>query len=214
MQHTWLEEPWVLVLFVLNSVFATQVLIHDLRAKNRQMGALMKVVWILTVVYSGFLGLAIYFYAGRRQIRSDSLWRRGFRSVAHCFSGCGGGEVVGVLWAASLGLGSTLGTFALTFSLAYLAGLALTVGPLLSDGAPFATAVKDGVLTESASIIVMEVVAISVDLNLARGAGPSEVRFWTVLFISLAAGLLAAYPVNLLLIRRGIKAGMHDPRTV
>jgi hypothetical protein len=38
------------------------------------------------------------------------------------------------------------------------------------------------------------------------------VLFWTALLLSLTAGLLAAYPVNALLIRFGIKEGMMNPR--
>lgn len=39
-----------------------------------------------------------------------------------------------------------------------------------------------------------------------------EPRFWASLVVSLSVGLFAAYPVNLLLIRFGIKEGMHDPK--
>jgi hypothetical protein len=45
----------------------------------------MKFVWGFTVLYSGPVGLAVYWYSGRSQIRRDSLWRRGFRSVCHCY---------------------------------------------------------------------------------------------------------------------------------
>ena len=36
--------------------------------------------------------------------------------------------------------------------------------------------------------------------------------FWSSLIVSLTAGLVAAYPVNVLLIRFGVKEGMMDPR--
>ncbi len=47
--------------------------------------------------------------------------------------------------------------------------------------------------------------------------GPSAARiggpvFWGALIISLSMGLLAAYPVNVLLIRFGVKEGMHNPK--
>lgn len=210
----WLAQPWLLALFVLNSAFAVQFLIRDLRKNNREIGGLMKVVWGLTVLYSGFVGLAIYHFAGRKQIRRDSLWRRAFRSVAHCYSGCGAGEIAGLILAAVLGLNAFIGVAALTFAFAYLVGLALTLGPLLADGVPWSTAIKDAVYSESASIVVMEMVAIAVDLTLAGDSGPTDVRFWTVLAISLSAGLAAAYPINVVLIHRGVKEGMHDPRAL
>jgi hypothetical protein len=40
----------------------------------------------------------------------------------------------------------------------------------------------------------------------------SDPIFWSSLVVSLTAGLAAAYPVNVLLIRFGVKEGMHSPR--
>lgn len=39
-----------------------------------------------------------------------------------------------------------------------------------------------------------------------------DIRFWSSLLISLTCGLVAAYPVNVLLIHYGVKEGMMDPR--
>ncbi|HJL43885.1 MAG TPA: DUF4396 domain-containing protein [Myxococcales bacterium LLY-WYZ-16_1] len=208
----WLDHPGLLVVLILNSVFAVQVLARDLRRHNRRIAPLMKLVWVLTVIYSGFLGLAVYFYAGRRQIRRDSVWRRGFRSVAHCYSGCGAGEIAGLLLASLIGLSVSAYVAVLTFMLAFAAGLALTIGPLSADGVPLGTATKDALYSESLSIVVMEAVAIGLDIGLAGSAAPSDVRFWTVLFLSLSTGLLAAYPVNVWLIRKGVKSGMANPQ--
>jgi hypothetical protein len=208
----WLDHPGLLVVLISSSVFAVQVLARDLRRHNRNIPPLMKLVWVLTVIYSGFLGLAVYFYAGRRQIRRDTVWRRGFRSVAHCYSGCGAGEVAGLLLASLIGLSVSAYVAVLTFMLAFAAGLALTIGPLSADGVPLGTATKDALYSESLSIVVMEAVAIGLDIGLAGSAAPSDVRFWTVLFLSLSAGLLAAYPVNVWLIRKGVKSGMANPQ--
>ncbi len=39
-----------------------------------------------------------------------------------------------------------------------------------------------------------------------------DVRFWSSLTVSLTLGLLAAYPVNALLIGFGVKEGMGSPK--
>ena len=57
----------------------------------------------------------------------------------------------------------------------------------------------------------MEIVAIGTDLWLAGEATLGDPLFWAALAFSLSMGLLAAYPVNFLLIRRGVKEGMMDP---
>lgn len=58
----------------------------------------------------------------------------------------------------------------------------------------------------------MEVTAIGVSLLLGRTAGIGDPLFWSSLVVSLSCGLIAAYPVNVALIRYGVKEGMMDPR--
>ena len=207
-----LNSAWVLSVWIGLVAISLAVVVYDLRNNNAHIVGLMKWVWILTVLYSGVVGLAVYYYSGRQQIKQDSIWRRGFRSVAHCYSGCGGGEVAGVFIAAGL---LSLGNWevaASSFVLAYVAGYLLTVGPLMQEGVDLGTALKDAFYSETASITVMEVVAIGVDLWLAGGVGMGEPLFWTGLIVSLSAGLIAAYPVNVLLIHWGVKEGMHSPK--
>jgi hypothetical protein len=60
----------------------------------------------------------------------------------------------------------------------------------------------------------MEIVAISVDLLIAGDATIGQPLFWNGMVFSLSCGLLAAWPVNVLLIRMGVKSGMHDPRSM
>lgn len=207
-----MSRPELLVAWGASSVVALAVLAWDLTRNNRELGRWMKLVWALTVAYSGLLGLAVYAWSGRKQIARDSRWRKAFRSTAHCYSGCGAGEIIGVALSVGLFAAGQVAVAIVTFLLAYGFGIVLTVGPLLQDGEPFHTALKDAVISESASIVMMESVAIAVDLWLSGNAGLHDVLFWSSMVVSLSMGLLAAYPVNLLLIETGVKAGMHDPR--
>lgn len=190
------------------------IVLVDLVRNNRALPSLMKAVWGLTVLYSGPLGLAVYWYAGRTQISHDSFWRRGLRSVSHCYSGCGAGEVVGITIAAGILALHTAGVVLVTFSLAYVAGFALTVGPLIQEGVGLREAVTDAFYSETPSITVMETVAIGVDIWLAGEATIGEPLFWSSLIFSLSIGFLAAYPVNLALIHQGVKEGMGNPASM
>lgn len=206
------SSPFVLVGWAVLMVPCLIVVLRDLAGPNAGLMSLMKVVWTFTVLYSGPLGLLIYWLTGRKEIPDDALWRRAFRSVAHCYAGCGLGEVIGVMIAAGLFAAGNVGIAVTTFCLAFATGFALTVGPLVQDGVPLGQALRDAILAETPSIAVMEVVAITVDLNLAGTAGMGEVVFWSSIVVSLTCGLIAAYPVNLLLLHFGIKEGMMDPR--
>lgn len=207
-------DTWsITLIWGLTSFFSVLYVLFDLKIHNNELGSLMKVVWILTVLYSSVRGLSIYFFAGRKQIKTDSLARKAFRSVSHCYSGYGAGEIIGVIivtvllsiqnnWVISL----------VTFILAFAIGFAFTMGPLIQEGESFGQALKDTLYSETASITVMELVAISVDILFSRQATVTDPLFWNSLLISLTIGLIAAYPVNIFLIKKGIKEGMHNPK--
>ncbi|WP_435077762.1 DUF4396 domain-containing protein [Halococcus sp. AFM35] len=206
-----LSNPTVLAVWVAIVALSLGVLWWDLREHNRAIGSLMKFVWTLTVAYSGPLGLTVYWYTGRTQIDHDSLWKRGFRSTSHCYSGCGAGEIVGITLAQGiLGLG-VVAVAGVTFALAYVFGFALTVGPLMQDGVGFKEAFVDALWSETPSITLMEIAAIGTDLLLASQAAMGETLFWLALAFSLSIGFLVAWPVNVGLVSFGVKEGMSDP---
>ncbi|MGR3442135.1 MAG: DUF4396 domain-containing protein [Thalassococcus profundi] len=210
--HDTIDSPAFLIGWAVLMIPCLVWTIRDLATKNAHLMPLMKLVWTLTVLYSGPLGLLIYRATGRKEIAADTLWRRSFRSVAHCYSGCGMGEIAGVILAAGILSLASHYVALVTFAFAYIAGFALTVGPLVQGGTPLRTALWDAFLAETPSITVMEVTAIGVSLWLAQGAGMGEAAFWSSLIVSLSAGLIVAYPVNVLLIRWRVKEGMMDPR--
>jgi hypothetical protein len=197
--------------WALLSLSSVAVLQYDIRTKNRGLPSMMRLVWTLTVLYSGPLGLAVYWYSGRSQIAGDTFLRRGMRSTSHCYSGCGVGEVLGVTTAAGLLALSTGWVITVTFTFAYLFGVTFTVGPLLQEGVGFREALWDGIYSESGSIVAMEIVAIGTDIYLAGEATMADPVFWASLAVSLSLGFFAALPVNLGLLHLGVKEGMSDP---
>jgi hypothetical protein len=207
-----ISGPWFIIGWAALMLPCLVWVIRDLLTRNDHLMPLMKVVWIFTVFYSGPFGLMVYLYSGRKEIRRDSLWRKSFRSVAHCYSGCGMGEIVGIFITVGLLSLGNIWVAGVTFVLAYVAGYSLTVGPLMQEGVSFRAATKDAFLAETPSIAVMEMVAIASDLLLAGNAGMGDYRFWSSLVVSLTLGLVAAYPVNVLLIHFGVKEGMMNPR--
>jgi hypothetical protein len=209
---TLLSSPYFLLSWGMLVAVSLAIAAVDLRRNNPEIKPLMKWVWLFTVAYSGPLGLWIYWTTGRKQIPQDSLWRRGARSTAHCYSGCGAGEIAGVAIAAGL---LSLGNWwvaGITFLLAYVFGYVMTAGPLIQEGGNVQQALWDAFYSETLSIAVMEIVAIGADLWLAKGTTMGDFLFWSALVFSLTCGFVAAYPVNVWLVRIGVKEGMHDPR--
>lgn len=133
-----------------------------------------------------------------------SLNRVALSATIHCLTGCGIGEVTGMVIGTSLGLG-TWPTVALAVVLAFIFGYTLTMIPLLRAGIDLRTALKLALASDTASIAIMEVVdnAIMIFIPGAMDAGLLEFRFWGSLALALVIAGIAAFPVVRWLISHG-----------
>jgi Sec-independent protein secretion pathway component TatC len=136
---------------------------------------------------------------------SDSLNRTAFQATVHCLTGCGIGEVLGLVLSTALGW-HDLPSILLAIVLAFIFGYGLTIRPLLAGGLPFRSAARTALAADTVSIVVMEVMdnAIVVALPGAMAAGLTDGLFWGSLMLSLAVAFVVAFPVNRWLIARGL----------
>lgn len=127
-------------------------------------------------------------------------------ATLHCLLGCGIGEVVGVVIGTALELSNTR-TLVLAVILGFVFGLVLGLRPLLRAGFDFSRAVHQVFIAESLSIAVMETAEVLVQVYTpgVMDAGLSSGLFWLGMGFALAAGYAAAYPVNYILVGRGIR---------
>ena len=132
------------------------------------------------------------------------LDRLALSATLHCLTGCGIGEVLGMVLGTAFGWGN-LPTIALAVGLAFAFGYALTLVPLLRAGLGLGTALGLALAADTASIAVMEVVDNAVMLAVpgAMDAGLADPLFWASLAVSLLVAAAAAFPVNRWLIARG-----------
>ena len=148
---------------------------------------------------------------------SSSLNRVALSATLHCLTGCGIGEVLGMVIGTALGLG-TWPTIALAVTLAFFFGYLLTMIPLLRAGIAFGTALKLALAADTASITIMEIVdnAIMLVIPGAMDAGLASPLFWGSLALALALAAVAAFPVVRWLISRGrghaVVHAHHDSR--
>ncbi|HWM07457.1 MAG TPA: DUF4396 domain-containing protein [Actinophytocola sp.] len=125
-------------------------------------------------------------------------------ATLHCLTGCAIGEIAGLIIGTAAGLSNTV-TIAISISLAFLFGYALSTLPLLKAGLTFGAALSVVLAADTLSILTMEVVdnAVMAAIPGAMNAGLVNVIFWVGMLIALTAAFLAAYPVNRVLLQRG-----------
>ncbi len=131
-------------------------------------------------------------------------------ATIHCLTGCVIGEIIGLVWGVSLGW-HPLQTAIVATILAFITGFALTLFPTFKQGLNLGETLKAVWLGETISIGVMEVVMNIVDY-LVGGMNANSILepiFWISLIIAVAAGFIAGYPVNYLMLKTNLKKKCH-----
>ena len=124
----------------------------------------------------------------------------------HCLTGCGLGEVIGMVLATMIGLGNVQ-SITLAVILGFVFGFFLGLRPLLKANIPFSHAFKQVLVAEGLSIAVMETAEVMAEVYTpgVMSAGLGEGIFWLGMCFALIAGFVAAYPVNYVLVKRGVR---------
>lgn len=133
-----------------------------------------------------------------------SLNRLALSATLHCLTGCGIGEVLGLVIGTALGWG-TVATIALAVILAFFFGYALTMRPLLGSGMGLGQAARIALAADTVSITIMEIIDNAVILVIpgAMTAGLGSWMFWGSLAFALIVAAIVVFPVNRWMIARG-----------
>jgi prepilin signal peptidase PulO-like enzyme (type II secretory pathway) len=129
------------------------------------------------------------------------------QATLHCLMGCGIGDILGVIIGTFLGL-PYIGIIITGVVFGYIFGFLFSVLPLLKAGMTLVAAAKIILSTETLSILTMEAAETVTEISFFPGmrmAGVAHVRYWFGLLIALIAGFVVAYPVNYLLVKRGVR---------
>ena len=126
------------------------------------------------------------------------------RATNHCLTGCGIGEVLGMVLATWWGWGDAA-SIALAICLAFFFGYLLTLVPLVRAGTALGAALGIALVADTLSIATMELVdnAVLVVWPDALEAGLTDALFWVSLAIALAVAWGPTFLVNRALIARG-----------
>ena len=120
--------------------------------------------------------------------------------------GCGLGEVLGVIIGTALEL-PIMNTMILAVVLGFVFGFIFGLRPLLRAGYDFRRAVRQVFIAETLSIVVMEATQVLVQVYTpgVMQAGLLSWIFWLGMALALVAGYAAAFPVNYVLVGKGIR---------
>ncbi|MFK4134764.1 DUF4396 domain-containing protein [Pseudomonas luteola] len=220
---------WLHILAVLSliaAVLCTAWVTRDVLQHPQPM-KIMNIVWPITMLWAGPLGLWAYLRIGRTPMTHQQHGHHHERpfgqSVAigatHCGSGCTLGDLIAesfVIVVPVTLLGShILGTWAIDFALAFLFGIIfqyLSIKPMrdLGPGEGLIAALK----ADTLSLIAWQVgmygwMAICLFVLFSEQTLPKhEPAFWFMMQIAMLFGFCVSYPVNAWLIKRGIKEAM------
>jgi Domain of unknown function (DUF4396) len=133
-----------------------------------------------------------------------SVNRLAVQATNHCLTGCGIGEVLGLVLATWWGWGDAA-SIALAIVLAFFFGYLLTLIPLIRAATALGAAVGIAFAADTLSITTMEVVdnAILLFWPGAMDAGLGDALFWISLAIALGVAWGPTFLVNRALIARG-----------
>jgi Domain of unknown function (DUF4396) len=227
MAPTWLTViAWISI--VLGFLIAGTILYDIFGRGLRQPSRIMEAVWPITALYLGPLGWLYYARLGRPKripgahaYMEDNPLRWGaFISGTHCGAGCALGDIIGE--SAIYAGGVTIAGMALwpeyivDFILAYVFGILfqyLAIKPM--SQLTRRRALADAIKADTLSVIFFELglfgwMALAF-LVLFPQLRPDHAAYWFMMQIGMALGLLTTYPVQIWLIRHGIKHAMGRP---
>jgi len=114
--------------------------------------------------------------------------------------------VAGVVIGLAIGL-SVVATLVLAVVLGFVFGLTLGLIPLLRAGFSWSWTIRQVLVAEGLSIVIMETAEVLVEVHTpgVMQAGLSSPLFWGGMLLALTAGFLAAWPVNYWLVGKGVR---------
>jgi len=228
----WLDTLSIasLIISFLCCVFIAADIFHG----HSQQMWIMNVVWPVTALYSGPIGLFAYFKIGRlssnesyRQAEiqgtrppgiTKPFWQVVAVGTMHCGSGCTLGDICSewLLFFVPFTIAGKMifGAWIVDYIFAYIFGIAFqyyAIKPMrdYSVGQALAAATKADTFSLTAWQIGMYAwMAIATFFIFGHELEATSPAFWFMMQIGMLLGFLTSYPVNWWLIRRGTKEAM------
>jgi hypothetical protein len=179
----------------------------------------MKLAWILIILYTGPVGLFLYLLACRQPLPGTHEqfitphWKQAIGSMMHCVAG----DATGIILAAALvyhfGLPNGVDLI-IEYASAFVVGLLVFQALFMKSmlGGRYFLAVRKTFFAETVSMNMVMVgmiptMVILMD-RLPGSDDPTNPTFWGIMSLAAMVGMVTAYPINSWMVARGIKHGM------
>ncbi len=218
---TWIVIAWI----ALASAFvsAAAILWDIFVGGHRQKMAVMHWVWPITALYWGPVAVWGYFVRDRRD--DDASWWSTAKAVSHCGAGCTLGDIIGE-WLvyvtaftipvfASASANSLMAMFAADFVLAWTLGIVFqyfSIVPMRDDAGRW-EGIWAAIKADTLSIVSFQVglFGFMALYHLVLWDPPLSVAspvYWLMMQLGMIVGFFTAWPVNVWLVRHGLKERM------
>jgi hypothetical protein len=226
---------WLTTLAIASLLLAglcSLIIVIDLLRGYRQHMWIMNIVWPITALYSGPIGLWAYFRVGRQQSHKAMrmhkethmapdrpYWQSVGLAATHCGCGCTLGDIVAEglvlpFLAITLFGHRIFAAWAVDFVFAFAFGIIFqyfTIKPMrqLTPARGLVAALKADTLSLTAWQVGMYGwMAIVTFVIFGHELDSASPVFWFMMQIAMLAGFFTSYPVNWWLVRVGIKEKM------
>src|SRR6266849_1197607 len=214
---------YLLIVWVALAALSTLYVTWD-QFRNNPEPVVMKWGFILVTLYMGPFGLLLYVLAdkeprpGEHESFIKPLWKQGVGSTIHCVAGDATGIILAAVITATLGL-----PMRIDLIVEYLAGFAFGLFIFQSlfmkeiMGGSYWNNVRNTFLPEFISMnAMMAGMAPTMSFLMMgrdmRAMQPTSLLFWGVMSLGAGAGFFVAYPVNVWMVKRGLKHGLMTIR--
>ena len=224
----WGPLPWndvIMLAWLLLTAASVAYVAWDCIYNNPEM-TVMKWGWILVTLYMGPIAAVLYVMSCKEPVPGTHeefikpLWKQTVGSTIHCVAGDATGIIVAATITAAFGLPMWIDMF-VEYVGGFAFGLLIFQSLFMKDmmGGSYATAVRHSLLPEWLSMNFMmagmfpTMVVMMMGRDM-RAMEPTQLVFWGAMSVAVGAGCLTAFPVNMWLVKAGLKHGMGTVRAL
>ncbi|GAB2452736.1 hypothetical protein GCM10011375_39800 [Hymenobacter qilianensis] len=215
---------WALWLWFALTLVSVLYVAWDLITRTPEM-KVMKWGWVLVTLYTGPVGLLIYWFScrepspGTHEAFVAPLWKQAVGSTIHCAAGDATGIIVAAAITGYFGLSMGVDIW-IEYAAGFAFGLFIFQALFMKDmmGLSYGEALRQSFLPEWMSMNAMMagmlptmVILMSRDMRAMEATSP---WFWAAMSAATLVGVVVSYPVNYWLVKNQLKHGMGTERAL